>query len=734
MPIIDRVRHKHIIYNYLQDNHVVNKGEDFNYVSVVYPQDMLNYRYRYTGNGYMVGLLDRFSPLAGALIHFRPASDCGAFEAVAAHGFEADESILSVSLAHKWVHSNPSIITGIKSRIVEFIENASKSDINITAAFIEVLGPFANLISKLVGSDTNISDFLASGAYFLQQGKIIVPERDIIAYDGIEIQNVDYTFKKTYITITDVDGLTSIDKVINELKYLSLFPGLLGLGEDPLEERQIRVIYLGPNMIGGDIASLIAKYDDPKYREFLVNGLAATLIHEATKKTTLVSLGIRSREIWGSYRVVVGYVKEDLRQNGSYILPNAPNLSDLPVYSDKEGRIAASRFAIALEDAAILLIMALTDVCSHKAREFQTVVQYLAHHAVSYVRGGPLYNLYELLNSDTDKNKLPLILYNNICNNISKPINIIKLKDDSTAMNSLLKLIEDAYNKVKEVFSSTINGKYPFYVEWDKQNAMPNDNPDEDKFFFYNRVVINKELLNDANLNDNIRQSLAIIRSSPSLGEFLGTKGLSASVLSSSDVNFNRFLRNFGVLLALPPGGYHFIHNYKAVIIGLIKGKPCLKLSSPSEELEEKIYKLNYYGFAFRNINRPGLASSMNIPVIQYMIPQNIQVENSDTYVYSSNPERYGDFGVPLWTRLSITMMPFNDWIFFFGNFVGLDKLAQALRIDPDEAITSTAAEQPGTGTNTDLVNRSTSAPTPTAEAQNSTSNTTPALNERISR
>ena len=721
MPIIDRVRHKHIIYNYLQDNHVVNQGKDFNYVSVVYPQDMLNYRYRYTGNGYMIGLLDRFSPLAGALIHFRPASDCGAFEAVAAHGFEADESILSVSLAHKWVHSNPSIITGIKSRIVEFIENASKSDINITAAFIEVLGPFANLIQKLVGSESNISDFLASGAYLLQQGKIIVPERDMIAYDGIEIQNVDYTFRKTYITITDVDGLTSIDKVVNELKYLSLFPGLLGLGEDPLEERQVRVIYLGPNMIGGDIASLIAKYEDPKYREFLVNGLAATLIHEATQKTTLVALGIRSRKIHEAYRRVVEYVKDALRRNGSYTLPNAPNLADLPVYGNKEGRIAASRFAIGLEDAAILLIVALTDVCNYN----NSNLAYVGESVVSFLAESV---------SNTDENEFPSIQYRNICNKISKPTNIIKLKDDSTSMNSLLKLIEDAYNKVKEIFSTVINGKYAFYVEWDKQNAMPNDNPDEDKFFFYNRVVINKELLNDANLSDNIRQYLAIIRSSPSLGEFLGTKGISASVLSSSDVNFNRFLRNFGVLLALPPGGYHFIHNYKAVIIGLIKGKPCLKLSSPSEELEDKIYKLNYYGFAFRNINRPGLASSMNIPVIQYMIPQNIQVENSDTYVYSSNPERYGDFGVPLWTRLSITMMPFNDWIFFFGNFVGLDKLAQALRIDPDEAITGTAAEQPGTGTNIDSANRSTSAPTPTAEAQNSTSNTTPALNERISR
>ncbi len=725
MPIIDRVRHKHIIYNYLQDNHVVNRGEDFNYISVVYPHDMFNYRYRYAGNGYMVGLLDRFSHLAGALVHFRPASDCGAFEAVAAHGFEADESILSVSLAHKWVHNNPSIITGIKSRIVEFLENASKSDINITAAFIEVLGPFANLISKLVGHDAKISDFLASGAYFLQQGKIIVPERDMIAYDGIEIQDVDYTFRKTYITITDVDGLTSIDKVINELRYLSLFPGLLGLGEDPLEERQIRVIYLGPNMIGGDIASLIAKYDDPKYREFLVNGLAATLIHEATKKTSLVSLGIRGRKTWKAYRIVVDIVKQDLKDDGrGYSLPEPPKLADLLSDGDEGRKNAASMFATALEDAAILLIIALTDVCAYNDRTVSTIFQYSLALVTGYIN--------HQMSKDTDFNEFGLILYKRICENITKPTNIIKL-EDKNAMNSLIKLIGDAYNKINEIFSTAINGKHPFYIEWDKQNYDSNENdPNEKKFFFYNRIVINKELLTDANLNDNIRQSVAIIRSSPSLGEFLGTKGLSASVLSSSDVNFNKFLRNFGVLLALPPGGYHFIHNYKAVIIGLIKGKPCLKLSSPSDELEEKIYKLNYYGFAFRNINRPGLVSSMNIPLIQYMIPHNIQVENSDTYIYSSNPERYGDFGVPLWTRLSVTMTPFNDWIFFFGNFVGLGELARALRIDPDEAITGTASEQPGTGTNTDTVNQNTSAPTPAAGAQNSSSNTTPTLSEQI--
>jgi len=217
------------------------------------------------------------------------------------------------------------------------------------------------------------------------------------------------------------------------------------------------------------------------------------------------------------------------------------------------------------------------------------------------------------------------------------------------------------------------------------------------------------------------------------LGEFIGAKALEHSVLSKSDINFINFLRKFGILLALPPGGYHFVHNYKAVIVALLRGKPCLKLSSPSDELEEKVYKINYYGFSFRNILRNAFADVNVVPTIQYMIPINIQVENSDTYVYSSNPERYGDFGVPLWTRLTITMGPFNDWIFFFGNFVGLDRLAKALRIDPDVPSTGTAAEQPGSGSDTLTSPQNISTPpSPGGTQANSSTNTKQTLEQSL--
>jgi hypothetical protein len=724
MPLIDRNRNRHIIYNYLQDNHVVNNGQDFNVVSVVTSAGLFSYRYKYASKGYMVGLLDRFSPLSGALIHFRPSANCGNFDVIVSHGFEADESILSLSLVHKWVYNNPSIITGIKQRIVDFLESASKSDINITAAFIDILGPAANFIGKLLGYDSdksfNISAFLTSGAYLLQQGKAIVPEQGIMAYDGIEMQDVNYTFRKTYITITDEDQLSSIDKTINDLRYLGLFPRLLGFDDDDfISDGQTKIVHLGPKMIGGDIATLLKKYDDPKYKEYLVNGLASTLIHEATFKTTFVDLGFKSKGVLKAYQEVVEDVISYIeKQIGGYKVPKAPNFSELPqLRGTVGGRLAGASFQMGIEHAAILLIIAVTDICNKNTRTRDYVIQ----EALDWVD----FTLENSLHYDA-------ILYKRICGNIVRPDNIIEL-DDKYLVDNLLKLISDAYAKVYEIFSTALNGKYPFNIMQETEKTISGDSENEN-YYFFNRIVIDYNLLNENEIDDKVRQYLAIIRTNPSLGEFIGAKALEHSALSKSDINFINFLRKFGILLALPPGGYHFVHNYKAVIIALLRGKPCLKLSSPSDELEDKIYKINYYGFSFRNILRNAFADVNVVPTIQYMIPINIQVENSDTYVYSSNPERYGDFGVPLWTRLTVTMGPFNDWIFFFGNFVGLDKLAKALRIDPDVPSTGTAAEQPGSGNDTIASPQNISAPPTPGETQaNSSTNTKQTLGQSLS-
>ena len=721
MPLIDRNRNRHIIYNYLQDNHVVNNGQDFNVVSVVTSSGLFSYRYKYASTGYMVGLLDRFSPLSGALIHFRPNANCGNFEVVASHGFEADESILSLSLVHKWVYNNPSIITGIKQRIVDFLESASKSDINVTAAFIDILGPMANFIGNLLryNSANSLSAFLTSGAYLLQQGKAIVPEQALIAYDGIEMQDVNYTFRKTYVTITDEDQLSSIDKTINDLRYLGLFPRLLGFDDDDfISDGQTKIVHLGPKMIGGDIATLLKNYDDPKYKEYLVNGLASTLIHEATFKTTFVDLGFKSKGVLNAYQEVVedviGYIEKQTR---GHKVPKPPNFSELPqLRGTAGGRLAGASFRMGIEHAAILLIIAVTDICNKNERK------------LAYFRQ-QVQDTFDL----TLDNSLhyDAILYDHICGKVVRPDNIINL-DDNQIVRNLLKLISDAYAKVYEIFSTALNGKYPFDIMRETEKTISGDSENE-KYYFFNRIVIDYNLLNENEIDDKVRQYLAIIRTSPSLGEFIGVKALGHSALSKSDVNFINFLRKFGILLALPPGGYHFVHNYKAVIVALLRGKPCLKLSSPSDELEEKVYKINYYGFSFRNILRNAFADVNVVPTIQYMIPINIQVENSDTYVYSSNPERYGDFGVPLWTRLTITMGPFNDWIFFFGNFVGLDKLAKALRIDPDIPSTGTAAEQPGSGSDTVALPQNIGTPaSPGGTQANSSTNTKQTLEQSL--
>jgi len=504
MPLIDRNRNRHIIYNYLQDNHVVNNGQDFNVVSVVTSSGLFSYRYKYASTGYMVGLLDRFSPLSGALIHFRPNANCENFEVVASHGFEADESILSLSLVHKWVYNNPSIITGIKQRIVDFLESASKSDINITSAFIDILGPMANFVGKLLGysSADSLSAFLTSGAYLLQQGKAIIPEQALIAYDGIEMQDVNYTFRKTYITITDEDQLSSIDKTINDLRYLGLFPRLLGFDDDDfISDGQTRIVHLGPKMIGGDLATLLKKYDDPKYKEYLINGLAATLIHEATFKTTFVDLGFKSRGVLKAYQKVVEDVTNYMGRL-KYDVPKAPNFAELPqLRGTVGGRLAGAGFQMGIEHAAILLIIAVTDICSKNTKTLGYISQELLD--------GLDFTGDNSLHYDT-------ILYKHICGNIARPDNIIDI-DDKYLIDNLLKLISDAYAKIYEIFSTALNGKYPFNVMQETEKTISGDSGKE-TYYFFNRIVIDYNLLNENEIDDKVRQYLAIIRANPSWG------------------------------------------------------------------------------------------------------------------------------------------------------------------------------------------------------------------------
>jgi hypothetical protein len=134
-----------------------------------------------------------------------------------------------------------------------------------------------------------------------------------------------------------------------------------------------------------------------------------------------------------------------------------------------------------------------------------------------------------------------------------------------------------------------------------------------------------------------------------------------------------------------PPGGYNFIPNFPALVSALYNNKPCIQLSSSSdEETGEGItYYVGHYGILFRNIDRmrtyPVNDASRN--GIFYMVPTRINLTSSSHFTYSSNPERYGEFSYPTWLEMKIEFAPINTWIFLYGNFLGLENLIKLLNI-----------------------------------------------------
>jgi len=134
-----------------------------------------------------------------------------------------------------------------------------------------------------------------------------------------------------------------------------------------------------------------------------------------------------------------------------------------------------------------------------------------------------------------------------------------------------------------------------------------------------------------------------------------------------------------------PPGGYNFIPNFPALVSALYNNKPCIQLSSSSdEETGEGItYYVGHYGILFRNIDRmrtyPVNDASRN--GIFYMVPTRINLTSSSHFTYSSNPERYGEFSYPTWLEMKIEFAPINTWVFLYGNFLGLENLIKLLNI-----------------------------------------------------
>jgi len=146
-----------------------------------------------------------------------------------------------------------------------------------------------------------------------------------------------------------------------------------------------------------------------------------------------------------------------------------------------------------------------------------------------------------------------------------------------------------------------------------------------------------------------------------------------------------------------PPGGYNFIPNFPALVSALYNNKPCVQLSSSSdEETGEGItYYVGHYGILFRNIDRmrtyPVNDASRN--GIFYMVPTRINLTSSSHFTYSSNPERYGEFSYPTWLEMKIDFSPINTWIFLYGNFLGLENLIKLLNIAEGGTVSGSSSD-----------------------------------------
>jgi len=735
MPLIDRSIHKHAIFCYLLNpNSMHNDAEQ---------RSPYNYHYRHARgrsgkyHSVMVGIMDRFSSNAGFMLHIGPDSGCQSFVVTDVPGFTADENAHKVALQYQWFTRNPSVVTGLKESILSFLDNASKSDINLTAAFANVLGLYSTILGKLFGADDNdVETFrqtIGFIAYIFQQGKAIVQEKDILSFAGMQIPENQFSFSKTYITLAANDNLTSVEMAIKDANRLKLFPSIAGFVKEDVKENQTEIVKLIASIIMSFYISFlrnitcnriyerhIDKDGNPVYSKIFSNEVSAEekvkIIERVGLKPpenkeyiNLTQSGVKilkatfplpqagrnfykveenDNPIYCIYKMLAStgqpeeapYTKELLKWTSSNGLASPPNNLLIKLHKNIISKVSSKKYSSIGKDEKDTRILI--------PYSMYTMGYKTALHAPYFV----LTNLVDAIrdknngtdNSD-DTKTLSVILGN---------IRYIGFEDD-TKIDANWSDIIDAVKTINkaviykmpddmELFNNLVSEAVKYIDE-----KMAPDNfyyIVEEEFLGKHQIAIYLNVKTPHEEPENIPYTYE-----EGFGKLLEEidKRLSAIRVGAAQEKVLEFLDKFGVLIVKPPGGYHFIHDYKAIVAGIVLGKPCVKFSTTLEGsgMEEIEYKIAYYGFAFRNIfrNLLGVAdysSNLSASSIMYMIPTKIAITTSETFTYSPMADRYGDSGVPTWTKMEITMAPMNNYIFFFGNYSDLTELFVALDLE----------------------------------------------------
>lgn len=179
-------------------------------------------------------------------------------------------------------------------------------------------------------------------------------------------------------------------------------------------------------------------------------------------------------------------------------------------------------------------------------------------------------------------------------------------------------------------------------------------------------------------------------------------------------------LSKLGFIMFLPPSGYNFIPDFRAIVAAIVNDVPCVQLFSSTDNIEDDniTYVVSYYGIVMRNVKRMKILNDNTLTQqgLFYLVPENITIESSNVFTYTSNSFHYGRLGYPTWVKLSLTFKPMHKWIFFFGNYYNLKILYDLL--ETGKALAQAAASSSGTSGGTTGSSRSASLPSGLSTSQ----------------
>jgi hypothetical protein len=741
MPLIDRNRHRHILYSYLSNSN-----------NTLVPSSSLRYRHSVTlDGGYvpMLSVIDRMSPFGCSVMVIGPKKyldpqegvkvDCSAgFVANVVHGFQANKDILDFTLDYKWNKQNPSGVLGnVKEMIASTLDNIARADINITMAMGDFIGSISKFLLPILGFSSSEQKQFEKAVigilHLVTQGKVVMPEKEFAIFDGFDIKVPDLSVRKTYITLTDDPSLSSIGMAISELEVLDLLPKfLVGRQQEENSDKVYRsyavhgggAIGLGTKNINPDILLPIISTDynsavlsEKSKSEIDLPNTIKTSLYEAYVFTLGIHLALFADDSKGVDKIASRYIylQEDLlrESGGDYNYEKALNkvLSIGDAFS-KEGinrkiesvftqRYVRGRVKEYINEEAVGLYFLLFLINNFKLpKEGDGVTIESIINAVNEIVGNDkqvqeaakiaIEKLSKVTSiggysrdslPDFDKDKFVQFMHDVLTYAILT-IGLLVMPDPKWLIGTNLSI-----DRKNAFLNRDLDGYLPV-------NAQSLRN-------FYRELY--EELVSStpfANAHDNSPEKLYV-----KIEALSYVKNYVTNVATKSFGNYDALLEistptNFmdragellhKILAALnfvqlfPPGGYNFIPNFPALVAALYNNKPCVQLSSSSdEETGEGItYYVGHYGIVFRNIDRmrifPVNDASRN--GIFYLLPTKINLRSSKHFTYSSNPERYGEFSYPTWLETEIEFTPINTWIFLYGNFLGLENLVKLLNI-----------------------------------------------------